>query len=280
MLGRRIVQGILATAVVFIGWSGVALSNPSQDKKVRVDNIVPSPFGPGFEISITGGDFRSVDTVKIGRLVLQEMTITQTEIRGVVPKQLKKASKIAVFRGGKQVATFRGFAFTPAPRVLSVHPAFGEPGRKVTLNGEALDTVKSVKIGTRSISPDTISNNRITFFVPEGTKTGIIAVVSSIATIYSQEKFEVFYPPTLTAADKNGGYPGDTVILTGMNLGNAKVRFKLGKLFLKVVNRHPTSATVILPTGVRSGRFSVTSRGHADTLESDFTVYQKKTPRR
>jgi hypothetical protein len=84
----------------------------------------------------------------------------------------------------------------------------------------------------------------------------------------------------LTAADKNGGYPGDTVILTGMNLGNAKVRFKLGKLFLKVVNRHPTSATVILPTGVRSGRFSVTSRGHADTLESDFTVYQKKTPRR
>jgi hypothetical protein len=280
MFVRSFIYGALSIAMVLVTWSATAIASAPKDKEIRVDQVEPSGFGPGFEISITGRGFRSQDRVKIGRFELENPTITPTEIRGKVPKQVKKASRMIVLRGGKPIATFRDFTFTPIPRVLSVYPAFGKPGRKVTINGEALGTVTSVKIGTRSMVPDHVSENRITFTVPEGARTGMIAIVSPIATITSQDEFEVFYPPTLTGADKNSGSPGDVVILMGSNLGSNKVHFKLGKVLLKVVSRYHTSATVILPKGARSGRFSVTSRGHTHTLETDFAVSPKKATSR
>jgi hypothetical protein len=276
MCSKSVVTWILTVGVGFFTWLAPTLADPSRDQQVTVDHIAPLRFGPGFEISIAGRGFRADDKVKVGRFDLQNAVITPTEIQGTVPKKTNKASRIAVVRGGKTIVTFREFTFTPIPRVVSIHPAFAEPGRKVTLTGEALGTVTRLKIGTRPIVPGSISDNRITFTVPDGTTTGMIALVSPMATIYSQEEFEVFYPPTLTGSDKNSGYPGDTVILMGANLGSSRVFFKLGKQLLKVMSRYPTSATVILPIGARSGRFSATSRGHTDTLATDFTVFPKK----
>jgi hypothetical protein len=276
MSSKRVVIWIMTVGVGFFSWSAPTLANPSRDQQVTVDHIAPLRFGPGFEISIAGRGFRSDDKVKVGRFDLQNAVISATGVRGTVPKKAKKASRIAVVRGGKTIATFRDFTFIPIPRVVSVHPAFAEPGRRVTLNGEALGSVTRLKIGSRLIEPDSIADHRITFTVPDGTSTGMIALVSPIATIYSQDEFEVFYPPVLTSSDKNSGSPGDTVILMGTNLGSNRVHFKLGKQALKVVSRYPTSATVSLPKGARSGRFLVTSRGHTHTLPNVFTVVPKK----
>lgn len=276
MMGKWVLYRMLFIAAAVMVWSTVAIAGSHQGKEVQIDQIEPAQFGPGFEIRIVGRGFRTKDVVKVGRLALDDATITDTEIQGVVPKKATKAARIAVFRSGVQMASFRDFTFAPAPRVLAVHPAYGEPGGKVVVSGEALGTVTEVKIGNQAIVPDSVGENRVTFTVPEGTRTGMIAVISPVATVYSQREFEVFYPPTLTGVDKPGAYPGETVILNGTHLGSDKVHFKLGKFHLKVLSRHRTSVTVVLPKGARSGRFSVSCRGNTHVLKSDFTVYGRK----
>ena len=157
-----------------------------------------------------------------------------------------------------------------------MYPAFGKLGHKVTVTGEVLDPATGLTIGTQTIVPDSVSALRLVFTVPEGAQSGVMALVSPQATVYSQSEFEVFYPPTLTGVDRSGAYPGETVILTGKHLGSDKAVFKLGMHPLNVLSRHRSSATVVLPKGARSGRFSVSCRGKTHVLQSTFKVYKKK----
>ena len=172
-----------------------------------------------------------------------------------------------------------------APVVSSFSPTEGEVDTEVTITGMNFSDVPSENDlrfgGVMAADPTSASTTSLVVLVPSGAVTGRVSVAVGGQTGTSSEIFTVTGttpapdPPVVLSFSPSEGVVGTSVTITGENFSATPSENEVG--FGGVMAEDPTSAsttslTILVPSGARTGRVSVTVGGQTGTSSEDFTV--------
>jgi hypothetical protein len=163
-----------------------------------------------------------------------------------------------------------------AHSVIAISPDLSDIGTTVVITGVNFSGVRGNNRvsfnGTPAIVEEANQDGTaLTVTVPEGATTGTISVAIGQTTVLGPN-FNVVGAPVITDLSVTGGFPGDTVVITGdnfsSNLPDNIVAF--GGIVAEVTAATITELIVTIPDGALSGDLTVTVFGQAD--DNDFTI--------
>lgn len=260
-------------AVALMGGPGRALAGTpaaaEASAAASLSKVEPAEFGAGATLTITGAGFQEGDVVALDGAALEDLKITETQITGGVPAKAKTGKSLVLKRGGKTLVKLAvAGQFVAAPKLASAAPKFAAPGESVTLKGKGLDRVSSLTLAGEAVKIEEQSATSIRFTAPAG-KTGPLVARSVGGEASLKKDYEIFYAPTLAAAEPAAGFEGDAIALKGEHLAGAK--FKLGSKTLKAEKQEDTAASVTIAKGAKSGQLRAEARKKG--AEVAFTVH-------
>ena len=183
-----------------------------------IEAVTPARFAAGMTLEVRGKSFAEGDPISIGRTKIAAPAVTPTRIQIAVPERLLRGGPITITRRGKPPVRFDAVELVPAPKLLSASPAYAKPGATVTLRGAGLAAVEQLKIGETTIPIATKAERAITFTVPEGVKTGVLAIKSLGGEATLKKPYEIHYPPVVSDVSPKRLAPGATLRVTGKHL--------------------------------------------------------------
>jgi hypothetical protein len=193
---------------------------------------------------------------------------TQTDL----PAALVTAGTNKAFRG----VTLAPVA--PAPAIASFAPASGPVGATLTVTGSNFTGASAVTLNGVAITGFTVVNaTTLTFTVPAGATSGLVAVTTAGGTATSATAFTVTVPvpaPTIASFTPTTGGVGTTVTITGTNLTGATA-VSIGTLAIPAFTvASATSLTLVLPTTTSaiSGPLTVVTPGGTATSATNFNL--------
>jgi len=154
---------------------------------------------------------------------------------------------------------------------VSLVSTSGKEGVKIGILGRGFKTTSVVAFGgVEATSIKLGSATFITATVPVGALTGSVTVTTGSTELTSNTKFRV--TPTFPSFSPNSGPVGTPVVLTGTGLTQTtKVTFGGVKATNVTVNSD-SQITVYVPTGAKTGKIVITTKGGAAKSKTDFTV--------
>lgn len=184
----------------------------------------------------------------------------------------------AIATAGTNMA-FRGITLAPvaaAPAIASFAPASGPVGTTVTITGSNFTGASALTLNGAAVANFTVVDAAtLTFVVPAGATSGLVAVTTPGGTATSASAFTVTVAaPTIASFTPTSGGPGTTVTITGTNLTGATA-VSIGTLAVPnytVVSA--TTITLVLPTTASSvsGLVTVTTPGGTATSATTFNL--------
>ncbi len=242
----------------------------------QITSITPTEIAAGMQVTVRGSGFAEGDVLKLDSLTLPIEQVSATQITATIPAKAKVGKKLLLQRSKKTATDLRAgdetFVFVAAPKISSVSPSFAVPGDTVTIKGTQLAAVKSVRLGEATLKLDSQTATQLRFVVPQGLRTGPLAVSSVGGTATRAKDYEIFYPPQLTSAAPTAGFEGDAVTVKGAYL-DGSVKFKLGSKSLKTSEQTANAATMTIAKGAKTGSLTATARKKTGTLASPITVH-------
>jgi len=203
--------------------------------------------------------------------------MSKKEMRTNVAVKTLTALFVGALLLGANFSTATVHAQGNPPVLTSFSPTTDTNGAPVTIRGENLLNVTSVKFNGVEASFTEFSNTRLFAVVPDDAETGPITVTTLGGTTTSADVFTVINvnAPGITGLSPLEGKPGTSVQIDGTNLVTAtSVKFN-GVDAAFVVNAGVLFATV--PTQATSGPITVvTPEGTAASADS-FTVLKSET---
>lgn len=165
---------------------------------------VEPPAGPlGATVTLRGEGFEPDParlTLRLGTAVIRPTRTSTSEVVFTVPRTAR-GGPITLEAPGRQTVTSPDpFVVTTPPALVSVAPAQGAPGTRITLRGRNFGTVVGnvgVTIGATSCPVASVAPTVIECEVPEGAQTGRITVrVANAGESQSRTDFRVTAPAT------------------------------------------------------------------------------------
>ena len=276
----------------------------SEDFTVTVPAPAPAPpvvlsFSPiegavDTEVTITGvnfSDMPSENEVRFGGVMAADPTSASTTSLTVKVPSGAVTGRVSVAVGGQTGTSSENFTVTgttPAPAppvVLSFSPSEGVVGTSVIITGENFSDMPSeneVRFGgVMAADPTSASTTSLVVLVPSGARTGSISVAVGGQTGTSSEDFTVTAPapapaaPVVSSFSPTEGEVGTSVTITGDNFSATPSENDLrfgGVMAAEPTSASTTSLVVLVPSGARTGRVSVTVGGQTGTSSTNFTV--------
>jgi uncharacterized repeat protein (TIGR03803 family) len=149
-----------------------------------------SAFGKvGKTIEILGQGFKGTTGVSVNGFAAKFTVVTDTYLTAVVPNGATTGSVIVKTPSGTLTSN-KPFRVTPV--ILSFSPTSGKVGIPVTITGDSLTQATKVTFGGVKATSFTVnSDTRVTATVPNGAKTGKIAITTPGGTATSSGMFTV-----------------------------------------------------------------------------------------
>ena len=146
----------------------------------------------------------------------------------------------------------------------------GREGAKIGILGQGFSKTSVVKFGgTQATSVIASGSTFLMATVPAAALTGSVTVTTGKTTLTSAQAFKV--SPTVTLFTPPNGPVGTSVTITGTGLTQAtKVTFD--KTVATFVVNSDTQITATVPTGAKTGKIAVTTKGGSATSTTSFTV--------
>jgi uncharacterized repeat protein (TIGR03803 family) len=146
----------------------------------------------------------------------------------------------------------------------------GAEGAKIGILGQGFGSTTTVKFGgTQAVTVTRSGSTYLTATVPAGALTGSVTVTTGSTVLTSSQSFRV--TPTMKTFSPESGAVGALVTITGTGLEQTtKVTFDGKTASFTVVSDTEVTATV--PTGAKTGKIIVTTKGGSVTSASNFTV--------
>ncbi len=147
----------------------------------------------------------------------------------------------------------------------------GKEGSKVEILGQGFGSSSVVKFG--GVAATTIALTGSTYIsatVPAGALTGSVTVTNGATRLTSAQMFKVL--PSITGFTPGSGGVGTPVMITGTGLTQTTtVKFGGVKATSFTVNSD-TQVTADVPTGAKTGKIAVTTKGGNASSPTSFTV--------
>ncbi len=232
-----------------------------------------SPEGgpPGTRVRIAGSGFGPTDRVSYGSLPTPVLGRGTGWVDVAVPLRAPRSYHFQVRGPAGAGKSARPFALDLPPVATGFSPRRGAPGTEVTVRGKNFRDGDWVSLAGVRLPVVRVAPRRIGVTIPVGARTGEIAVGRDRHETPPLGRFEVFYPPTLTAFTPTRGEPGTRVTINGTDLAGAEVHY--GRERLPVRSRSgDTSLVVEIPRAARDERFRVTTRAGSAQSPQVFQV--------
>ena len=195
-----------------------------------------------------------------------------------VPAPLATAEANTVFRGVALAPV------APAPAIASFAPASGPEGTTVSVTGSNFTSASAVNLSGVAVSSFTVVDAAtLTFVVPAGATSGLVAVSTTSGTATSATAFTVTAPvpaPTIASFTPTTGSAGTTVTITGTNLLGATA-VRIGTVAIADFTvASATTITLVLPaaTSALSGALTVMTPGGTATSATSFNLVLAAQP--
>jgi hypothetical protein len=143
-------------------------------------------------------------------------------------------------------------------------------GKSVGILGQGFSTATGVKFGTGPARFTIVSDTYMTATVAAGATTGNVTVLEPGGNLVTPQVFKV--TPQASSFSPTSGPVGTQVVITGMSLTQAtSVSFGGVKATSFTVNSD-TQVTATVPTGAKTGKISIVTKGGSAAVPGTFTV--------
>jgi hypothetical protein len=235
----------------------------------RIVSFTPDSGTPGALVEINGIDLLEVSGVTFNGIPAVFEWVSPVRIVAAVPA--------AVSPGPISVQTGRGTATStsdfqvPLPVITGVSPNSGTVGAVVTIEGQALFNIQSVRFNGVPAGAFSGDLQRLFVQVPQGASTGPIEVTNHLGTTTSPEDF-VVPGPSVTGFSPAAGKVGDVVTVTGIGFFDvAEVAF--AGVSAEILGSSPTTIVARVPVQATTGPITVTNANGVGASTSEFKVY-------
>ena len=145
-----------------------------------------------------------------------------------------------------------------------------DEGAKVGILGQGFSKSSAVAFdGVKATAVTLSGSTYLSATVPSGALTGAVTVTTGSTVLTTPQTFKVL--PTLKSFSPTSGAVGTVVTLTGTGLQQTtKVTFDSKSASFTVVSDTEVTATV--PTGAKTGKIAITTKGGSVTSATNFTV--------
>ena len=244
-----------------------------------ITSFAPTSGSTGTTVTIKGTGFTGASTVAFngitGALFVQDNTTILTQVPSGATTGL-----ISVTVGGNTVFSATPFNVAQSfPVITSFTPAAGTPGSNVTITGQNLNLIDSLRFNGKRATYNFLSVTSIVGVVPVGATTGPIELFYQGVQYASSGVFTVpTPPPTIIFISPTSGPPGTVVSVKGSNFfGVTQVTLNNAVVPNYTVHR-PDSITFIVPPTATSGLVRVTTSGGSVSSSSIFQVTNPLAP--
>jgi hypothetical protein len=244
-----------------------------------IDKIIPAKAGVNKKVKIVGEFLSSVTAVQFKSTTQTNFlnaTITRTvkdTIEVIVPSGLlfDAADVVVETKSGK--SDIEKFTVLRPPVIKLVNPTTAGVNMRVTLTGDYLSYVESVRIGT--LAAEVLSGNEsaIEIRIPDGASTDTLHVYTAGGKDKTDNKFVIIPSPSIASLDKWSGGVNTDINITGTNFAGAfEVKFGNTPASVITLNGAGTSIKTKVPAGAESGLISVTTPGGTAITIDQFYV--------
>jgi hypothetical protein len=250
-------------------------------------NFSPKSGTFGTQIILSGKDFSSVASIKIGDKDASVFNVSNNSIAFNVPSSVTTAtSKISVIMEEEVIEVPGEFTIIP-PTIISVSPLSAVNGTNVTIKGTGFNLFdfnimhhyNIVKFGTVQAEIYSSGLNQITAIVPVGLSVGTykISLFTGIHTVIYGPDFTV-PSPTITGFSPSSGIAGTYTTINGTNFGETlpaqPFTILYGSTLVEVYSWSDTSITIMIPLGTPAGssKFTLNIAGQSVASTNSYTV--------
>ena len=248
-----------------------------------ISGVSPLFAGLNQEITVTGANFRVIDTLKLGNIVLPNTRYTVdnnfSRIRFRLLDTVSNAPIYLATAAGSTTSTQR-FTFVPPPEILSVSPDSGTFGTALTLTGRNFIQVTTVTVGGRPplfVTP--ISQTQLIVVAGQGeTGQAPITLATPGGSTSSTFRFTFINIPRVLGFSPVRGGPGTEVIITGANFTNIQ-QVTFGELPAKsFVVRSTTEIVAVVGDNGATGQVKVLNSAGQGLGRNLFNFYFPPRP--
>jgi large repetitive protein len=249
--------------------TGERARSPQRFRVLASEPVIArfSPTGgpPGTRVRISGSGFTPRDRVLYGSIPMNVLGRGGGWVDVEVPRKAPAPYHFHVRGPGGVARATAPFDLDLPPVLSSFSPDRGAPGTQVDVYGKNFRQGDWISLAGQRLPIVRLEPKRISVTIPIGSRTGKIAVGRSGYETATAGRFEVIYPPTLSAFTPSRGEPGTRVTLTGSHLGGAEVFY--GRQRIPVRSSQGEGSLVVeIPRAARDDRFRVRTR--AGTAQS------------
>lgn len=265
----------LLTAIYWIALT-FALSTCSEPEqpKPNITSISPGHGTVGTQVTISGKNFASVQSVLFGSTASFIVTKTDTQIVTVVPPgaALGDIQVIVKTDGG----TSNSIPFTvilSEPEITAIEPDKGSSGMEVIVKGKHLETASKVTFGATDVTTFlSKTDTEITLTIPADLELGALDVtVTAGGGTSAKATFTVVGAPTINSFSPTVGAVGKKVAISGTNFEEAsEVLFGGVSATFQFLNAALVEATV--PVGAVTDKIKVITPGGEAVSTDNFIV--------
>ncbi len=188
----------------------------------EVANMSPLFSGLNQEITITGANFRVIDTVRLGNVVIPSSRYTIdnnfTRLRFLVRDTVANAALTVVTAAGSTTSSQR-FTYVPPPEIQSFSPDSGSFGTAISVTGRNFIQIQSVLVGGRPVAIVSPRSSTQLLVVAGAGFTGVepISITTPGGSTTSTQQFTFVNVPLVQSFQPKRGGPGTIVTVTGAN---------------------------------------------------------------
>ncbi len=239
-----------------------------------ITSFTPNTAKVGQVVTITGTSFTGATSVEFNGTSADVYTVNSaTSILSTVPRGAT-TGKISVTTPAGMATSSSDFTVIPAPIIDSFTPVSGKVGQTVAISGMNFYGATSVKFNGTATTFTIDSDSNITTKVPNGATTGTISVATPSIKATSATIFTVYYLPTISSFDSDGGIVGQTISITGTNFAGAtSVEFN-GTPASSYTVKSATTLLATVPDGATTGPITVVSPFYRGSSAKDFVIYE------
>ncbi len=256
--------------------NAIAFTVDAPPVVAALTSVAPTHALVGASVVLTGTNLGTAGTVSFGGTTAVTTAWSATSITATVPVRATGATTVSVTPTGSSASNAIAFTVDAPPVVAaltSVAPTHALVGASVVLTGTNLGTAGVVSFGGTTAVTTAWSATSITATVPSmavGATTVSVTPTGSSAS--NAIAFTVDAAPALTSVAPTHALVGDSVVLTGTNLGTAGV-VSFGGTTAVTTAWSATSITATVPSmAVGATTVSVTPTGASTSNTLSFTV--------
>ena len=221
-----------------------------------VTGFTPSSATPGAVVTITGTGLATVTSASVGGVSASFRIVSDTTVEVTVPRGAS-TGRIELGVEGAVLLSASDLTVVAVPTITSVTPTTVIPPASITIAGTALDGVREVRLGARTLEIESRTPTRLVVEVPTSVTSGTLALIDSsgVSRPYAQ-RITVTGPLAISSFSPASVVTGQSLTVNGSNLDRVTALVFANGAMAGIASRAGTTrVTIVVPDSAGSGVF-------------------------